>query len=66
MRKSFTTAVVLVAALAIAAPTHAAPRRDNDKPSFTLILKKMVKKVFGVSSNADPVLPIPRLPENDN
>jgi hypothetical protein len=64
MRKSFTTAVILVAALAIAAPTHAAQRRDNDKPSFTLILKKLVKKVFGISTMIEPVVPVP--PPNGN
>lgn len=65
MRKTFTAAVVLVAALAIAAPAQAAKSRDNDKPSFTLIVKKIVKKVFGITTTIEPVVPVPP-PDNDN
>ena len=61
MRKSFTTAVALVVALTIAAPVVAAPR-DRDRsnpPSVIQVIKKMIKRVFGVQTTADPTIPYP-------
>lgn len=59
MRKSFTTALVLVAALTVAAPTYAGPRDRTEPPSLTVILKKIVKRIFGVQTQADPIIPVP-------
>lgn len=61
MRKSIVTVLTLTVALTLATPAVAAPReRDRSQPpSLTLILKKLVKRVFGISSTGDIVAPIP-------
>lgn len=61
MRKSFTTAAALVLALTIASPVAAAPKQKDrtEPPAFSLVLKKLVKRFFGVQTTADPVMPIP-------
>jgi hypothetical protein len=62
MRKSFATAIALTVALTVASPVVAAPKKQDrtEPPAFAMILKKLVKKVFGISNNADPSIPIPR------
>lgn len=61
MRKSFATVLTLVVALAVASPVAAAPKKERtEPPAFSVILKKLVKKVFGVTSNADITIPIPK------
>lgn len=63
MRKSFVAAVALVAALAIASPAAAGPRqRDRSEPPAITFIKKIVKKAFGISTTADPTVPIPPPP----
>jgi hypothetical protein len=62
MRKSFTTAAALVLVLTVASPAVAAPRNQDrtEPPAFSVIIKKLVKKVFGITSNADITIPIPK------
>ncbi len=61
MRKSFATAIALVIALTVASPVAAAPRKGDrtEPPAFALVLKKLIKRFFGVQTTADPVVPIP-------
>jgi hypothetical protein len=62
MRKSFATAIALTVAITLASPVAAAPRKQDrtEPPAFAIILKKLVKKVFGVTSNADIATPVPK------
>ena len=74
MRKSF-TAVVLAATLIAAVPTVAGPRssdkagmRERNVPAITRVIR-MIKRAFGVSTQAEPIIPIPAPlpdPTNDN
>jgi hypothetical protein len=58
MRKSFTAALVLVVALTFTVPASAAARsRDNEGPVTRVV--RMVKKFFGIQTQADPTVPIP-------
>lgn len=59
MRKSFVAAFALVAVLAAATPVSAGPRDRNTEPPLTRIIKKFAKKVFGITTTADPTVPIP-------
>ena len=61
MRKSFATALTLTVALTLATPAVAAPRdrHRSEPPSFALVVKKLIKRVFGVQITADPIVPQP-------
>jgi hypothetical protein len=59
MRKSFVATITLVAVLAAVTPVSAAPRNRDEPPSFSRIVKKFIKKVFGIGATGDPVIPIP-------
>ena len=61
MRKSLATAIALTVAITLASPVAAAPRHKDrtEPPAFAMILKKLVKKVFGITSNAEPTVPVP-------
>ena len=66
MRKSFTAAVALVVVLTAAVPATAAPRDSrSNRPSLGMIIKQVMKKVFGISTQAVPTVPIPG-PDSDN
>lgn len=69
MRKSFTASLTLVAVLAIAVPTIAAPglnvqrtqisaRENAPTPTLSRVLR-LVKRVFGVKTSAEPTMPVP-------
>ena len=73
MRKSFAAVFVLVAALS-AVSVSAAPRgrqqvgmRERNVPALTRVMR-MVKRMFGVKTEGEIVIPIPReeAPENQN
>jgi hypothetical protein len=64
MRKSF-TAIVLAATLIAAVPSSAGTRstdkvamRERNLPTITRVIR-MIKRAFGVSTQADPMVPIP-------
>ena len=58
MRKSFTASLVLVLALTFTVPAVAAQRgRDKEGPVTRVV--RLIKKFFGVESQADPIVPIP-------
>lgn len=59
MRKSFVATATLVALLAVASPVTAGPRDRSEPPSFSRIVKKFMKKVFGIQGTGDPIIPIP-------
>ena len=65
MRKSFTAAVALVVVLTAAVPAAAAPRDRSNRPTLGMIIKQVMKKVFGISTQAVPTVPIPG-PDSDN
>ena len=59
MRKSFVAAVAIAAAITVATPAAAAPRdRDRSQPPAVVIMK-IIKKVFGIRTHAEPIIPIP-------
>lgn len=68
MRKSFASSLVFVVILAVAIPTLAAPdtraggsrvtARDRSVPALTRVIR-LVKRVLGVGTTADPTVPIP-------
>jgi hypothetical protein len=59
MRKSF-AAIALVAAVALATPATAAPRdRDRGNLPVIKVIWKYAQKVFGIKTNAEPIIPIP-------
>ncbi|HYR28475.1 MAG TPA: hypothetical protein VEU30_08420 [Thermoanaerobaculia bacterium] len=59
MRKTFTAAVALTVAIAIAAPVVAAPRHRNEPPTVVMLVTKMVKRICGIGAAAEPTVPIP-------
>lgn len=61
MRKSFATAIALTVAITLASPVAAAPRQKDrtEPPAFAMVIKKIMKRFFGIQTTADPVVPIP-------
>ena len=60
MRKSFTSALVVVVLLTAATPAMAAPRdRVNREVPAVAKIVQIIKKVFGPVTQADPSIPIP-------
>lgn len=60
MRKSFVASIAIVVAVAVTSPAAAGPRdRDRNEPPAIVIVKKLVKKVFGIRTTADPTVPRP-------
>ena len=63
MRKSVIAVTALVVLLTAATPAMAVPRENREVPAVTKLVR-IIKKVFGISTQAEPSIPIPG-PTND-